>query len=51
MSGLFSASQFGKRKFNNINEYVTNLYGKKFTELFTPKIVENKFGYKTVIYT
>tara|TARA_B100000886_G_C20398864_1_gene481672 strand:+ start:322 stop:1509 length:1188 start_codon:yes stop_codon:yes gene_type:complete len=51
MSGLFSASQFGKRQFNNINEYVTNLYGKKFTELFKPKIVENKFGYKTLIYT
>ena len=50
MSGLFSASQFGKRQFNNINDYVTNLYGKKFTELFKPKIVENKFGYKTLIY-
>ena len=52
MSGLFSTSQFGKKPHNNdIIKDVTNYYGKKFTELFKPKVIENKFGYKTLIYT
>jgi len=52
MSGLFSTNEFGKQfKYNNINDLVKNYYGTKFHELFKTNIIENKFGYKTFIYS
>ena len=52
MSGLFSTSEFGKKcKYDNLNDLVKNHYGTKFYELFKTNINENKFGYKTLIYS
>lgn len=44
-------TSFGKIKnYNTLEEYVGNFYGKSFMKLFKPKIVENKFGLKTLHY-
>ena len=53
MENLFTdTSRFGETKnYDNIEEYVVNYYGKTFSKLFKPNIVENKFGVKTIHYS
>ena len=53
MKDLFPAeAKFGETKnYNTLEEYVENYYGKSFTKLFKPNIVENKFGLKTIHYS
>ena len=53
IAGLYPIeNKFGSVKnYNTLDEYVENFYGKTFSKLFKPYIVENKFGLKTIHYS